>query len=108
MKDCVVLAGDARDAAAAAEWANACARRARMTGAEAKAVAARVREHYVVACEALFGGENNARRVILSARFDKGAPEFQLCTDGAVKCDALGPKCDEGACDGLTCFRLAA
>lgn len=108
MKDCVVLAGDARDANAAKNWAASCAKRARMTADEAKSVAARVRDAYVKACAALFGGRDAHRKVVLSATFDKGAPEFELCTDGALKCEALGPKTDDGACDGLTCFRLKA
>ena len=111
MKDCVVLAGDARDAAAAADWAAAFATKARLTSAEARALAARVRDRYVEACAALFGGAAEPRKVLLSGRVENGGPAFELCTDGAVKCDvdcqALGPRPDKAACDGLTCFTLA-
>lgn len=108
MKDCVVLAGNARDADKAASWAASCATRARMTADEARAVAVRVRDVYVRACEALFSGRDAGQKVMLSAMFDNGAPEFQICTDGAVKCDALGAKLEGSACDGLTCFKLKA
>jgi hypothetical protein len=108
MKDCVVLAGDACDANTAANWAASCAERARMTAEEAKAIAAQVRDVYVKACDALFGERKVDRMVMLSATFDKGAPQFELFTDGALKCDALGPKSDDCECDGLTCFKLKA
>lgn len=110
MKDCVVLAGDARDANSAALWAASCARRAKMTADDVKALATLVQDRYVAACEALFGDSKNAsdRSVMLSAEFGDGRPQFQICTDGAVKCEALGPACDNNACDGLTCFRIAA
>lgn len=108
MKDCVVLTGDVGDANQAGKWAASCARKARMTAEEGKALAARVRDLYVKACQALFGGAGAGRMVVLSAEFGNGAPQFQICADGALTCDALGPKCNEGVCDGLTCFRLPA
>ncbi|MGB0411944.1 MAG: hypothetical protein ACPGFA_10170 [Pikeienuella sp.] len=107
MRDCVVLAGNARDASLAANWAASCAARARMTADEGKALAARIRDRYVTACEALFGAQGGTgRQVMLSAEFGEGQPRFELIADGAVACDAIGPKCDAGPCDGLTCFRL--
>ena len=108
MKDCVVLAGDVREANAAADWAASCAERALMTADEAKTIAARVRAIYIKACDALFAVRKADRVVVLSATFKSGAPEFQLCTDGALKCDALGPRTGDTVGDGLTCFRLPA
>ena len=110
MKDCVVLTGNVDDANLAATWAASCAERARLTKAEATAIAAHVRNRYAQACTALFGETTGRNRVLLSAEFEKGRPQFEICTDGAVSCEAdceaLGPRRDDRACDGLTCYVL--
>lgn len=116
MRDAIVLTGAAKDASTAADWAEKCARKARLAEETVTALAAEVRKLYKGACKSFYDADAARQMVMVSLSLNGKEQHIELYADGkqargVVSSAAAFKKAERrhnGTLDGLTCVSMAA